>query len=109
MKIRTSSKVDETAVVRERLQARLREIRRFLRGEASEPPSADLLCIWLELAYILECDDDAIELFQRISEAEADPYLYGRVRRLVRVARQRAGRRGLSSDGDAAETGAAPA
>ncbi len=99
---------DETAVFRERLQARLREIRRFLRGESSEPPAADLLCVWLELAYILECDEDVLELFQRISEAEADPYLYGRVRRLVRVARQRAARRGLPSDGNAV-TGAAPA
>ena len=78
---------DEVEAVRKRLATRLREIRRFTRGLAERPPTQEEICIWIELAYVLECYDDAIDLSTHLFEAEADPWLYRRARRLVRLAR----------------------
>jgi hypothetical protein len=81
----------ETALLRRRLRAKLREIRRFIRGDAPEAPSSATICVWIELASMLECYDDVLDLSARLFEAETDPFLYRRAQRLVRLAKVKTG------------------
>jgi len=70
------------------LKKRLTEIRRFLRGD-TVGIDANTMCIWLEFCSLLELYDEVVQLFGRISEEAADPFLYGRARRLVRVSKMK--------------------
>lgn len=81
----------EAALVRRRLGAKLREIRKFIRGEAAETPSPETICVWIELAAMLECYDDVLDLSTRLFEAETEPFLYRRAQRLVRLAKVKTG------------------
>jgi len=70
------------------LKKQLVEIRKFLRGETAGV-DANTICIWLEFCALLELHNEVVQLFSRISEDSADPFLYGRARKLSRVSRMR--------------------
>lgn len=77
--------------VRKQIGRWMREMRKYLRGDAAVMPSQDTICLWIELAHMLECYEDVVDLAAHLYEAEANPWLYGRAQRLARLAKLKTG------------------
>ncbi len=72
-----------------KLDERLREIQDYLDGKADLNP--DRVCLLIELCYLLELDEQAVDLFLKLPRGQVDADWLRRVDRLVRVCRHRMG------------------
>lgn len=75
--------------IAKKLNERLREVQDYLDGLTDLAP--DRVCLLIEFCYLLELNEQAVDLHRKLPKERADEDWLRRVDRLVRVCRQRMG------------------
>ena len=64
------------------------EIHAFLHGQATNAPSAEVLCEWIQFCYALDLCHETSALLPYVRQGEVDPAIYKQARRISDACRR---------------------